>query len=239
MAKFEVRLYNLEQMLGFDSPLAVESSGSAAQNNDLTQISSRVQTLLDKTKLRLQSNNNAAQPSSSNILEEDLDGLINLNNLEQSIFLASAVSNDINSNNSKPLVYRKHELLARSEELQNALEEIATIRDLLCVSNPKLTKELQHSNTAIFPKQKQQQLSRSQKRISIESVTNAPIIISPPYMFAEQRDNQDKLKELSERIERINDRVVNVTAKCDAVIGTYYNLISAVNEKLILRQEVE
>lgn len=227
MSKFEERLSMLEMLIGLDKPFEELNSADGEETKKLADIALRVQNLCDGSKTRLKNHSNSSASQ-----ENDLDEF-NLNSIEQNLdipplLLASASSTATSSgevNDSKPLVYRKQEVLARSEELGNALEQMATIRDLMCVSNPKLLRELQ-----ILRQSKGNELS-------MEHVGNAPILISSPLMIAGAAQNQEKLMELSEKVVNIHKRAAKVTSKCDAIIGTYYKLIFAVNEKLILNQE--
>ena len=147
MARFEERLSMIESLIGLDS--------CSEEPNVVTneEIASRVQNVLHTIKSRLK---NHPSPSSLHqqgrtsarihSLEDDLKDL-RLDNPEQSLlvgvpqhFLASAIStasSQGNVNNVKPLVYRNQEVLARSKELEEAMGQISTIRDLICKSNPK------------------------------------------------------------------------------------------------------
>lgn len=229
------RLKKLELELGLCSN-NVDKNGVDEQAMD---VSLRVNHLLESTNLLLQQhskplpsssgnfhtkNNNSSAPSKS--LE---DALLHCENLARSMdascngLLLAVTSSSNDSYTTAPLIYRKQEVLARCEELEVALDQLASIRDLVSISNPNLIQNLQQCG--------------KNSDVSLDHVDNAPILVSPSFTFAVEDVNKERLKDITTRVTNISDRMDELTKKCDDLISLYYRLISAVNEKLSLFQE--
>jgi len=226
-SSIDERLTSIELCLGITS----STSDSAAAE----QISDRVQSLYESTNSLFQSQqSNSNNGKSSSTLEKKLSEcqrIASKLDIHGLIFTSSLSSNE--KYTAAPLIYRKQELLARSQDLEYALEQLAKIRDLLSISNPNLTRELpkkieSNNNT---------NSSNGGQEIPLDHVADAPIISSPSFTFASDEMNQNKLNNLSTRILDVNDRATILVQKYDHLINTYYTLMTAVNEKLVLYQE--
>ncbi len=144
------------------------------------------------------------------------------------ILMSTPSSNDVYT--SAPLIYRKQEILARSEELERALEQLANMRDLLCLSNQNLTRELQRQKSTAGANVNTASASSS----LLDHVSNAPILSSPSFTFATEDVNIKRLKDVTTKVVNLSDRTDKISRKCDDLVNVYYKLISAVNEKLVL-----
>ena len=130
-----------------------------------------------------------------------------------------------------PLIYRKQEVLARSTDIERALEQLADVRDLLCLSNQNLARELQSQKSSTAGTNINTALASSSL---LDHVNNAPILSSPSFTFATEDVNLTRLGGVTSKVVDINDRTDRISRKCDDLVNVYYKLISAVNEKLVL-----
>ncbi len=169
----------------------------------------------------------------------------------------SSSSSSGNGNvNASVYVYRRQEILARYDDLRYALEQLASIRDLLLISNPSLAKELQSKkgvveggdggeDVIISNSDKKNgmnsnmNMSSSDTTISMDHVASAPILASPSFTFASDPKNIQKLESLATDAVDINDRSTALAQRVDDMVDRYYSILSAVNERLILMQELQ
>lgn len=235
------RLSLLESKLGIG--VGIESGDDVTDTDttfgaDAVDISSRVTWLLDSasSRLRQQKQEGGGMPMSVEGALLECEALAA--SLEASGLLfhtASTSSGDnpspsLNASTSTPVIYRKQEVLARSEELQRAMSQLAKIRDLLSISNQKLIQALQQKNDSNII------IYNGNGSIS-EHVANAPILVGPSFHFASDDVNKQKLVDLNSRIIHVSEETNRLTAKCDHLINVYYKLIHAANQKFILHQE--
>jgi hypothetical protein len=221
-ASIEERLTILESELGLTSSL---SSGFDEEQQTSLEISSRVQSLLKTTSTLLQNHTTQQHNSKHSTPTISLErSLSECKSLAQSLDSAGLILASTSSSNdlytAAPLIYRKQEVLARSQELQNALEQLANIRDLLSFSNQDLMRDLQ--------------TRKSGEDVSLDHVANAPILASPSFTFASEDVNRNRLDDITTRVLSIHDKTNILAHKCDDLISVYYRLMSAVNEKMVL-----
>jgi len=144
--------------------------------------------------------------------------------------MSTPSSNDVYT--TAPLIYRRQEVLARSAELERALEQLGSMRDLLCLSNPSLMKEIQKTNANL--QSNSNSSSSSSSSSLLDHVSNAPIISSPSFTFATEEENKKRLEDVTAKVIGIHDKAEKLSRKCDDIINVYYKLMTAVNEKLVL-----
>ena len=174
--------------------------------------------------------------STATTLESDLIECQNLYNeldpscllLESSVSLNKKGDGSLSVNNiSAPHVYRRQEVLARSEELKDALEKISQMRDSLLVSNPRLSKHLQ-----------EKMKSENGNILSADRlIAEAPVFSSDAYGFASNSATLNRLSGVSNRVLEANEKAEILTKRFDSILDCYYKIINLVNEKMILTNE--
>lgn len=212
----EKRLRSIEASLGITDGRV--SNGKDAGKNNGRDISDRVDSLLSSTNSLL--DNSSRHPNVASDIQTCHKMARELS--PAGLLLATASVDSVNAS-SGVFVYRRQEILARFEELQDALETMARIKDLLLVSNPSLAKELQNKNSG--------------ERISLDHITSAPILASPSYTFASNPTNKERLEALADGVIEVNDRSTALVQKVDFMVDRYYTAINAINEKLNTIQE--
>ena len=214
MSTIEERLNRIECTLGFVQDDASESSDSASCRQN---IKSRLQSLLDSIQTLL---NESSQPALDNDLKECDDLARDLS--PSGLLLKS----DIGISSSAG-VYRKQEILARFEELENTFELLARVRDLLMISNPTLAKDLQT------------RASKAGKSdpILVDHLISAPILSGSSLTFASDALNMKRLNALTVDVLDVRDRSSHLAKLADDMMDRYYAAMTAVNEKMVLVQE--
>ena len=237
--------------------------------NELSSISSRVDALYESMTLLFKSttttNNNTSTNTSTSIISTLEQNLIQCETLAKSLdaqdvmFWTISINHNNNhyinnnhtstsntsSTSSTPLIYRNQEVLARSEELQTAFDQLNQIRDLLSISNTKLIQALQlqkhntttNNNNTNNNTSSSSSSSSSQSSLSLDHIANAPILVSTSFQYASNHTNQERLHQLSSNVDSINERTIRVIGSIDHIVHVYYNLILAMNEKFILLTE--
>ena len=206
------RLAKLEQTLGLPSGPV-----------DIEPVDARVEKLVESFDKVL---SNHKDPSQQSSLSEDLSECQRLGRILEPTggILASAASSN-STLHEVPYIYRRQEILAQYDQLRNALEQLATMKQWLSASNPQLAKEIQACS------------AKEGEQISMKHVNNSPIFNNAGFQFAADASNQLRVEEASKKIVSLNEKAMELMNRCDLLIEHYYTIIKAVNEKLLLLQE--
>ncbi len=248
----EKRLRYIEAALG----IAVDSStgngrnyADIISNNANADVHGRVDNLCKSIDAHVTLSTVASNVQRSNELANQLSpsGLLLTSTLTSSNNInrdGTGSSNNVNVNvNASVYVYRRQEILARYDDLRYALEQLANIRDLLLISNPLLAKELQSKKGSVSGGDVDGNGNKNDMNIdttiSMDHVAAAPILASPSYTFASDPNNIQKLESLAHDVVEINDKSTALAQRVDAMVDRYYSMVSAVNERLILMQELQ
>jgi len=199
----EDRILSLEVSFGV-------SASNASVKKDVVE--TRVQSLLDSTRA-LSSKDHNLNMDKCNALARELD--------PSGLLLATNVASGSHSN-TVPYIFRRQEILARSQELKRCLEQLGEIRNLLLISNPSLAKQLNDNNN---------------NKLSIEHVVSAPIVSSPSFSFASDSVIKQRLDCVTSTMLAMNERVEILTQKSESFIEQYYKIMAAVSEKMVLLEE--
>lgn len=211
MSTSEQRLNHIECILGLVQNASESSnSGSGCPQN----IQSRLQSLLDSTQTLLKES--SSNPALGANLKECDDLARDLS--PSGLLLKS----DIGTSSSTS-IYRKQELLSRFQEMTNAFELLGEIRDLLMIANPSFAKALQT------------RASNGGGPVLVDHVVSAPILSGSS--FAADALNVKRLNALSVDVLDAKERSMHLANKIDSMMDRYYDVITAVNEKMVLVQE--
>jgi len=214
-SSIEKRLRSIEASLGITDGRKLNGKDAGKKND--RGISDRVDSLLSSTHNLL----DKSSPHGHANVASDIQTCHKMARelAPAGLLLATASIDSVNAS-SGVFVYRRQEILARFEELQDALETMARIKDMLLVSNPSLAKELQKKN------------SSSGERISLDHIVSAPILASPSYTFASNPTNVERLEALADDVIDVNDRSTALVEKVDGMVDRYYTAINEINETL-------
>lgn len=205
---------NIEERLNL-----IESKiGLLASDNEpkTTSVESRLDTLLDSIQTKLDESSNPDVAKS----------IQNCNNLAKELSPSGLLlKSEANSHSS---IYRKQEILARYEELVKALDLLAKIRDVLIISNPNLSREIQ-ANAA----------EGTSKQVSTDNIISAPIISDSSFTFAVDPKNEDRMRGLTADVMQLKQKSIELANKVDYMLDRYYNAMTAINEKVVFLSQKE
>ena len=210
--QLESRLTELEvKLLGVSS-----SEGSTSSSTDVT-------TRLDKL---LQSASTTSAPNDDNKTKTDSSKREALHNeyrtidkllSDLSISPISGPTETASSSNNAPMVYRRLEVLSSAESMKKDMELLAKIRDLTSIGRKETGS---NSNT-----------------VSEDDVVNCSILSSSKYNLSSNPEDIDRLDRLCYRVAMLNQRTVSAAQKVDTMVNSYGNVMSALNEKMVLAEE--
>lgn len=242
-----------ERLTSLEVSLGSISLTSQTHQKDVT---SRIDSLLTSTTNLLnsqrQKQNAKSFSSSSAPLESDIAECRKLyRKLDPScLMLASTETSSsrgpISSVSSPPHVYRRQEVLARSEDLRVALEQLAQMRDLLLISNPSLAKRLQVKKLEVANSSGGGgaggdlvgDVVVGGDGASIDRVImEAPILASPVFGYASDPVNVERLERVASRVLDVNQKADELACRFDSLLDRYYTIVNLVNEKNVLVQD--
>jgi hypothetical protein len=232
-SSIEYRLNALEYVLGInpnhreaqEASRYVETQDGAIAAHDPTRnlnklnLETRIDTLLDSC--------NSLYKDSSH-LHVELD---DINILAQDLSPTGILLHSVNLAGSSSLggTYRKHEILARYDELTMTFELLDKMRDLVIFSNPSLARKLQQMKNAE---------SAGIIQGLIDDIVTAPIISSTSYSFAADPVNRKRLSDLTSEVLKLREKSLCLSKQLDNIIDDYYSVMIALNEKMaILRDD--
>ena len=209
--QLESRLAELElKLLGVSS-----SEGTSSSSTDVT-------TRLDKL---LQSATSTSAPANTNDKSTDskrealhneyrtIDKLLS----DLSISPISGPTETASSTSNAPMVYRRLEVLSSAESMKTDMELLSKIRDLTSIGR----KETGNRTAAI----------------SEDDIVNCSILSSSKYNLSSDPEVIDRLDRLCYRVAMLNQRAVSAAQKVDNMVNSYGNVMSALNEKMVLAEE--
>jgi len=210
--QLESRLAELElKLLGVASP-----EGSTSSSADVT-------TRLDK--LLQSATSTSAPPNITNDKSKTTDSKREaLHNEYQtidkllsdlSISPISGPTESASSSNNAPIVYRRLEVLSSAESMKTDMELLTKIRDLTSIGR----KETGNST------------------VSEDDIVNCSILSSEKYNLSSNPEDIDRLDILCYRVAMLNQRAVSAAQKVDNMVNSYGNVMSALNEKMVLAEE--
>lgn len=208
---------NIEERLNLiESKIGLSARVDRDDNEPETSVESRLDTLLDSIQTKLDESSN---PDISKTIQ-------NCNNLAKELSPSGLLlKSEANSYSS---IYRKQEILARYEEVVKAIDLLAKIRDVLIISNPNLSREIQ-ANTA----------EGASKQVSTDNIISAPIISDSSFTFAVDPKNEDRMKGLIADVMLLKQKSIELSNKVDYMLDRYYDAMTAINEKVVLISQKE
>lgn len=208
---------NIEERLNLiESKIGLSARVDRDDNEPETSVESRLDTLLDSIQTKLDESSN---PDISKTIQ-------NCNNLAKELSPSGLLlKSEANSYSS---IYRKQEILARYEEVVKALDLLAKIRDVLIISNPNLSREIQ-ANAA----------EGASKQVSTDNIISAPIISDSSFTFAVDPKNEDRMKGLIADVMLLKQKSIELSNKVDYMMDRYYDAMTAINEKVVLISQKE
>lgn len=208
---------NIEERLNLiESKIGLSARVDRDDNEPETSVESRLDTLLDSIQTKLDESSN---PDISKTIQ-------NCNNLAKELSPSGLLlQSEANSYSS---IYRKQEILARYEELVKALDLLAKIRDVLIISNPNLSREIQ-ANAA----------EGASKQVSSDNIISAPIISDSSFTFAVDPKNEERMKGLIADVMLLKQKSIELSNKVDYMLDRYYDAMTAINEKVVLISQKE
>ena len=207
----EQRLTRLEQLLGVDvstdvakieSRLTHAESRMFKKNNDVFSWS-----MLDN------------QLKECHDLEQELihfdsaDGLL----LSSSSTTATTTTTTTTSKLDKPLLYKRMELLAQKETLEQNLKQILRMKEYLLLDHP-LNKQQQSKQT----------------NIPSQVVTEAPIL-TKYYHQINDPSMETRIKDAQTKVQKILLESTNIASRIDTIVDQHYQIIHEINEKIETR----
>eukprot|EP00977_Amphora_coffeiformis_P028240 scaffold34916_cov170-Amphora_coffeaeformis.AAC.4 len=114
-----------------------------------------------------------------------------------------------------PILYRRQQVLASAESLQQNMAAVMEILTLLSIGQPQI---INNDNTPVSEMQ----------------VTKAPILTqtAPPSL-----EDQERLRKVENVLHETQQQVESIAARMDRLVGAYYRLVAAVSEKMVLADE--
>lgn len=208
---------NIEERLNLiESKIGLSARVDRDDNEPETSVESRLDTLLDSIQTKLDESSN---PDISKTIQ-------NCNNLAKDLSPSGLLlKSEANSYSS---IYRKQEILARYEEVVKAIDLLAKIRDVLIISNPNLSREIQ-AKTA----------EGASKQVSTDNIISAPIISDSSFTFAVDPKNEDRMKGLIADVMLLKQKSIELSNKVDYMLDRYYDAMTAINEKVVLMSQKE
>mmetsp|Transcript_6611 Transcript_6611/g.9658 ORF Transcript_6611/g.9658 Transcript_6611/m.9658 type:complete len:221 (-) Transcript_6611:578-1240(-) len=202
ISSLEERIAAIEKVLGC-SDLSSDNS------------SSRVTKDVESTLTRLTTSNASIPKAIVDDLNEcdRLEELLNPGSIltyqsNASIGSRSKLSSDI----TKPVLYRREEILTSAKEMKDGMDHLSQIRDLLL-------------------------LSAGGKEDKEADYTNAPIMSCDNYLFTGNPSVRRRLQDVTVKTATMLERVQIIARRVDALVGRYHRVMSAASEKLVLFDE--
>lgn len=215
--QLEIRLAELELRIGGPDLLQKSSNQGGHQN-----VASRIEKLLRLSTIRRAPLPPTAKASDATLdtkralLHEEfrtIDRL--LSELAMSPLAGPAASVQGNNANA-PLLFRRQEILASSDSMNQDMELLTRIRDLTMIG-VKVTDSKISSNES--------------------SVVNCPIIASERYNLALDPDAKERLERLCFRVAELHKRSLSASLRADRLLNAYGQVMMALSEKIVLAEE--
>jgi len=212
--QLETRLAELELKL-----LGVSSPGDSTATNDNVDVTTRLDKLLQSatsTSAPPNITNDKAKTDSSKreALHNEYQTIDKLLS-DLSISPISGPTESASSANNAPMVYRRLEVLSSAESMKKDMELLAKIRDLTSIGRKET------GNSAV----------------SEDDIVNCSILSSQRYNLSSDPEVIDQLDRLCFRVAMLNQRAVSAAQKVDNMVNSYGNVMSALNEKMVLAEE--
>jgi len=214
IAQLELRLAELDLKL-----LGVSSPGDSSAANDNVDVTTRLDKLLQSAT------STSAPPNDDNKTKTDSSKREALHNEYQtidkllsdlSISPISGPTESASTNNNAPMVYRRLEVLSSAESMKTDMELLSKIRDLTSIGRKE---------------------TGSNSTVSEDDIVNCSILSSDRYNQSSNPEDIDRLDRLCYRVAMLNQRAVSAAQKVDNMINSYGNVMSALNEKMVLAEE--
>ena len=112
-----------------------------------------------------------------------------------------------------PLLYRRQQVLASADVLQQNMQQVHEILTLLSIGQAQIIGDMP---------------------VSEMQVTKAPILtqtVSP------SKEDQERLRKVEKTLFETQQQVESIAARMDRLVSGYHSLVSAVSEKMILASD--
>lgn len=215
MNSIENRLNRLEAAISVSQSHRTDPPHEISHESSETPLEQRLQKLCQTIPTKIPPNHCSDVQKNMNLLQSLAPSDMILNQP------ASTVAQD-----PAPVIYRKQEILARYEQFENALEQLARIRDLLAIMNPRFSKDIQKSESG-----------EAGVQILMDHILSSPIISGPEFAFASDEANLQRLNTCIEETLEIHQRSLVLANRVDVIVERYSHAINVVNQKLLLLQE--
>jgi hypothetical protein len=234
----EARLSILEAKLGYPSSSSILSSSSSSDNdtNDTKNKKKTTVTNMDLSQRLTLAEEVFQQTIVSSLQRSGWDTTWNesdvlLRDLDPGTALSYQVSSSTNANSNsasttttttsfqQPILYRRQQVLAAAESLQQDMHQLSQALQLLQISNSTSTTSTTTTTTTTLRE---------------EQVTQAPIVVDIPCMSPEtvQRLNQVQLQ-----CSEYRDKCHQIQQRVQRLLEHYHTFIMAASEKLVLANE--
>jgi hypothetical protein len=201
----EDRLRALEETLRGGGSSTTASAGDGGLISRLTAAERQVAALLTGGLPHQQQGGSSSTPSLKQLLEES-------NKLLRELNPGTALTHQ--QQIAAPILYRRQEVLASADSLQQNMQQVHEVLTLLSIGQP--------------------QMIAGGEPVSEMQVTKAHILTHTP----PSKDDQERLRQTEETLRDVQSKVESIAARMDRLVAGYHSVVAAVSEKMVLADEM-